>query len=62
MDSQSKIVASVIVGLALGATLVALIYRLKQDGNGHHLKSAGNANDGPAVADDWSDMNDSLGG
>ncbi|HCN83888.1 MAG TPA: hypothetical protein DIT07_09760 [Sphingobacteriaceae bacterium] len=62
MDGQSKIIASVIVGLAFGAALAVFLFSLKQDGSDHNLQSAGHVNGGAALADDWSDMNDSLGG
>lgn len=61
MDAQSKIIASVIVGLAIGASIAALLYSLKGDDN-HHLQSKGSENSGAAFADEWSEMNDSLGG
>lgn len=62
MDSQSKIVASVIIGLALGAVLSIVLFALKEDETGNDLQSAGTPNAGATFADDWSDVNDSLGG
>jgi hypothetical protein len=62
MDNQSKIIASAIVGLALGAVLSLVLFALKQDETDSDLQSAGIPNAGTTFADDWSDVNDSLGG
>ena len=61
MNSQSKIVSTLLVGLALGAALGVLLSYLRQDdtegpGTGADSQAAATA------ADEWSDMNDSLGG
>lgn len=62
MDSQSKIIASVIVGLALGAVLSIFLFTLKDEETDNDLHLAGTPNAGATFADDWSDVNDSLGG
>jgi hypothetical protein len=61
MNSQSKIAGTLLIGLALGAALGALLYYLKQD----DTERLGSDADGQAAAnaaDEWSDLNDSLGG
>ncbi len=62
MGSQSKVIASVIVGLALGAVLSVVLFALKEDETGNDLQTAGTPNAAATFADDWSDVNDSLGG
>lgn len=61
MNAQSKIIASIITGLAIGAGLIVLIYSMTKEET-DYLQSGGSPNAGPAIADEWSDMNDSLGG
>jgi hypothetical protein len=61
MDAQSKIGRTLLIGLALGAALGVLLFYLKQVEKGE-MASDESVQPAARAADEWSEMNDSLGG
>jgi hypothetical protein len=61
MNNQSKILSSLAIAILVGAAFAALFSLAGDDELLENLQSSG-AGTQPGVADDWSDVNDSLGG
>jgi hypothetical protein len=60
MNSQSKILSSLAIAILVGAAIAALFSLAGDDELVDKLQSS--SDNTRAAADDWSDVNDSLGG